>query len=123
MANSLRKFTILKNRKFVLKVDYLCPIFNGNVVFKFSLIESSSRNSYAKLLIGMDKRHDGLAWTRTNISHTKNDMGWTFCIASCVGHLGCNNQDCKYSNCIHCTSPMNKTKWDGFNTTLFHARC
>jgi hypothetical protein len=102
-------------------VDYLRPIFNGDVVFEFSLIESSSRNFYAKLLIGIDKRYDGHAWTRTSTSHIKNDMSLTFCTASCIGHLSCDNQDYKYLNRIHCTSPMNETEWDTFSTTLFHA--
>jgi hypothetical protein len=38
-----------------LKVDYLSPIFNGDVVFEFPLIGSSSKSSHAKLMVGMDK--------------------------------------------------------------------
>jgi hypothetical protein len=44
-----------------LKVDYLLPIFNGDVVFEFSSIGSSFRSSNAKLMVGMDKQHDGHA--------------------------------------------------------------
>jgi hypothetical protein len=106
-----------------LMVDYLPPIFYGNVVFEFPLIGSSSRNSYAKLMIGMDKRHNGYAWIRTSTSHIKNDMDLTNRTASCEGHLHCDNHDCKYLNHGHCTSPMNEMEWNGFNIILFHAGC
>jgi hypothetical protein len=41
-----------------LKVDYLPPIFIGDVVFECPLICSSSRSSHAKLMVGMNKQHD-----------------------------------------------------------------
>jgi hypothetical protein len=44
-----------------LKVDYLPSVFNGDIDFEFSSILSSSRNSHAKLMVGMEKRHDGHA--------------------------------------------------------------
>jgi hypothetical protein len=50
-------------------------------------------------------------------------MGLTFCITFCVGHLRCNNQDCKYLSHIHRTSPVNEIEWNGFTTTSFQARC
>ena len=74
-----------------LKVDYLPLIFNGDIVFEFPSILSSFRNSHTKFMVDMDKQHDGHAWTRTSISYIKNDMGLIFCIASCVGHLRCDN--------------------------------
>jgi hypothetical protein len=61
-----------------LKVDYLPPVFNGDVVFEFPSIRSLSASSQAGLMVGMDKRHDGHVWTRTNTSHIKSDMGLTF---------------------------------------------
>jgi hypothetical protein len=38
-----------------LKVDYLLPVFNGDVVFEFPSIRSLSACSQAKLMVGMDK--------------------------------------------------------------------
>ena len=73
-----------------LKVDYLPSVFNGDVVFEFPSIHSLSASSQAGLMVGMDKRHNGHVWTRTNTSHIKSDMGLTFCSASCIGHLHCN---------------------------------
>jgi hypothetical protein len=74
-----------------LKVEYLLPVFNGDVVFEFPSISRSSRNSNAKLMVGMDKRLDKHAWIRTSTSHIKNDMGLMFRTASCVRHLRCDN--------------------------------
>jgi hypothetical protein len=61
-----------------LKVDYLPPVFNGDVAFKFLSIHSSSTSSQAGLMVGMDKRYNGHVWTRTSTSHIKNDMGLMF---------------------------------------------
>jgi hypothetical protein len=87
-----------------LKVDYLPPIFNGDVVFEFPLICSLSAGSQAGFMVGMDKRHDGHVWTRTNTSHNKSDMFLTFHSASCEGHLYCDNQDCECLSRVHRTS-------------------
>ena len=106
-----------------LKVDYLPPIFNDDVIFQFPLIGSSIRNSNAKLMVGMDKQHNGQAQTRTSTFHITKDISLTFCTASYIGYLHCNNQYCKYLNRIHCTSPLNETKWNGFTTTLFQTKC
>jgi hypothetical protein len=65
----------------------------------------------------MDKRHDGHAWTKTVTSNIKSDMCLTFCTSTCVGHLRCENQDCKYTSCIHRTSPINEREWDGFTVS------
>jgi hypothetical protein len=100
-----------------LKVDYLPPVFNGDVVFEFPLIRSLSASSQAGLMVGMDKRHDGHVWTRTSTSHIKSNMGLTFRSASCIGHLHCDNQDCEYLSRVHCISQVNEMEWDGFTTT------
>jgi hypothetical protein len=42
-----------------LKVNYLPPVFNGDVIFEFPLIGSLSTSSHARLMVGMDKPHDG----------------------------------------------------------------
>jgi hypothetical protein len=41
-----------------LKVDYFPPVFNGDVVFEFPSIRSSTTSSQAGLIVGMDKRHN-----------------------------------------------------------------
>jgi hypothetical protein len=106
-----------------LKVDYLPPVFNGDVVFEFPSIRSSSTSSHAKFMVDMDKRHDGHVWIRTSTSHIKIDMELTFRTASCVGHLRCNNQNCEYLSCVHRTSLLNEMEWDGFTTTSFQVGC
>jgi hypothetical protein len=87
-----------------LKMDYLLPVFNGDVVFEFPSIRSSSASSQAGLMMRMDKQHDGHVWTRTSTSHIKNDMGLMFRSASCIGHLRCDNQNCEYLSHVHRTS-------------------
>jgi hypothetical protein len=91
-----------------LKVDYLPPVFNGDVVFEFPSIRSLSASSQAGFMVGMDKQHDGHVWTRTSTSHIKSDMGLTFRSTSCVGHLWCDNQDCEYLSRVHRTSQVNE---------------
>jgi hypothetical protein len=97
----------------LLRMDFLPPIFNGDVVFELPLMGSFVENLQAKLMVGMDKRHDGHAWTKTITSYIKNDMGLMFCTSSCVGHLRCNNKDCEYLSHVHCINPLNETEWDG----------
>jgi hypothetical protein len=104
-------------------VHYLPPIFNGDVVFEFPSICSSSASSHAGLMVDMDKRRNGHVWTRTSTSHIKNDMGLTFRSVSCVGHLRCENQGCKYLSRVHRTSLVNEMEWDGFTTTSFQVGC
>jgi hypothetical protein len=87
-----------------LSVDFLPPVFNGDVVFELPLIESFAGNLQAKLIMGMYKPRNGHAWTKTITSHTKNDMGLTFCTSSCIGHLCYDIQDCEYLTQVHCTS-------------------
>jgi hypothetical protein len=68
---------------------------------------------------GMDKCHDGHAWTKTVTSHIKNDMKLTFRTSTCAGHLRCGNQDCEYTTRIHRTSPVNELEWNGFTLMPF----
>jgi hypothetical protein len=60
------------------------------------------------MMHGMDKRHDGHAWTKTVTSNIKSDMSLTFRTSTCIGHLRFENQDCEYISRIHCTSPVNE---------------
>jgi hypothetical protein len=66
------------------------------------------------MMHGMDKCHDGHAWTKTITSNIKSDMSLTFRTSTCIGHLCCENQDCEYTSRIHRTSPVNEREWDGF---------
>jgi hypothetical protein len=95
----------------IQRVQFLPPTFNGDVLFELPMVAISDLQMLAKLMHKMDKRH---AWTKTVIFHIKNDMSLTFRTSTCVGHLRCENQDCKYTSRIHCTSPVNELKWDGF---------
>jgi hypothetical protein len=106
-----------------LKVDYLPPVFNGDVVFEFPSILSSFTSPHAKLMVDMDKQHNGHVWTRTSTSHIKNDMDLMFRSASCEGHFCCDNQNCKYLSCVYPTSLVNELEWDGFTTTSFQVGC
>jgi hypothetical protein len=101
----------------IQRVQFLPPLFNGDVLFEFPPVDTSDLQPNAKLMHGMDKRHDGHAWTKTVTSHIKSDMSLTFRTSTCVGHLRCENQDCEYTTCIHRTSPVNELEWDGFTVT------
>jgi hypothetical protein len=98
----------------IQRVQFLPPIFNGDVLFELLPVDTSGLQTPAKLMHGMDKRHDGHAWTKTVISNIKSDMSLTFCTSTCIGHLRCENQDCEYTSRIHRTSPVNEREWDGF---------
>jgi hypothetical protein len=76
-----------------------------------------------KLMVGMDKRYDGYAWTKTITLHIKNDMGLTFRTSSFVGHFCYDNQDCEYLSRFHRIYPLNEIEWDGSTSTSFLARC
>jgi hypothetical protein len=75
----------------LLRMDFLLLVFNNDVVFELPPMGSSDRNSQAKFMVGMDKQQDGHVWTKTIISHIKNDMGLTCCTSSCIGHLHYDN--------------------------------
>ena len=106
-----------------LKVDYLPPVFNGDVVFEFPLICSSSASSHDGFVVNMDKQHNGHVWKKISTSHIKNDMGLTFCSASSVRHLHYENQNCKYLSRVHRTSLVNEKEWNCFTTTSFQVGC
>jgi hypothetical protein len=82
-------------------------------------VDTSALHTGSKSMQGMDKRHDGHAWTKTVTSHIKNNMKLTFHTSTCVGHLRCGNQDCEYTTRIHRTSAVNELEWDGFTLTSF----
>jgi hypothetical protein len=67
-------------------VKFLPPTFNGDVLFELPPVDTSGP---FHMMHGMDKRHDGHAWTK----------------------------DCEYTSRIHRTSPVNEREWDGFTVT------
>ena len=95
----------------IQRVKFLPPTFNGDVPFELPPIDTSGP---FYMMHGMNKRHDGHAWTKTVTSNIKNDMSLTFYTSTCIGHLRCENQDCEYTSRIHCTSPVNEQEWNGF---------
>jgi hypothetical protein len=101
----------------IQRVHFLPPTFNRDVLFKLPLVDTSSLQTSTKLMHGMDKHHDGHAWTKTVTSNMKSDMSLTFRTSTCIGHLRCENQDCEYTSRIHRTSPVNERDWDGFTVT------
>jgi hypothetical protein len=98
----------------IQRVKFLPPTFNGDVLFELPPIDTSGP---FHMMHGMDKRHDGYAWTKTVTSNIKSDMSLTFRTSTCIGHLRCENQDCEYTSRIHRTSSVNEWEWDGFTMT------
>jgi hypothetical protein len=98
----------------IQRVQFLPPTFNGNVLFELPPVDPTGP---FHMMHGMDKRHDGHAWTKTVTSNIKSDMSLTFCTSTCIGHLHCENQDYEYTSHIHRTSPVNEREWDGFTVT------
>jgi hypothetical protein len=98
----------------IQRVKFLPPTFNGNVLFELPPVDTLGP---FHMMHGMDKRHDGHAWTKTVTSNIKSDMSLTFRTSTCIGHLRCENQDCEYTSHIHRTSPVNEREWNGFSVT------
>ena len=62
----------------IQRVQFLPPTFNGDVLFELLPVDMSGLQTHAKLMHGMDKRHDGHAWSKTVTSHIKSDMSLMF---------------------------------------------
>jgi hypothetical protein len=106
-------------RTLKFEMQFLPLTLTRDVMFELPLVDKSILHSHAKLMHGMDKHHEGHAWTKTITSHIKNDMNLTFRTSTCEGHLCCENQDCKYNTCIYCTYPVNEMEWDAFILMTF----
>jgi hypothetical protein len=102
VVNSLKRIWATKGARNVFKildfdsldiqsVQFLPPSFNGDVLFELPSVDTSGFQTSAKLMYGIDKRHDGHAWTKTVTSHIKSDMSLTFHTSTFVGHLRCEN--------------------------------
>jgi hypothetical protein len=98
----------------IRRVQSLPLAFDGDVLSELPPVDTSALHTLSKSMQGMDKHHDGHAWTKTVISNIKNHMDLTFCTSTCAGHLRCGNQDCEYTTRVHRTSPVNEMEWDGF---------
>jgi hypothetical protein len=98
----------------IRRVQFLPPTFNGDVLFELPPVDMSGP---FHMMHGMDKRHDGHAWTKTVTSNIKSDMSLTFRTSNCTGHIRCENQDCEFTSRVHRTSPVNEREWDGFTVT------
>jgi hypothetical protein len=72
----------------IQRVKFLPPTFNGDVLFGLPPVDTSGP---FHMMHGMDKRHDGHAWTKTVTSNIKSDMSLTFRTSTCIGHLRCEN--------------------------------
>ena len=98
----------------IQRMNFLLPTFNGDVLFELPLVDTSGP---FHMMHGMDKRHDGHAWTKRVTINIKSDMSLTFRTSTCTGHLCCENQDCEYTSRFHRTSPVNEREWNGFTMT------
>jgi hypothetical protein len=125
VVNSLKRIRASKGIRNVFKildfdtldiqrVKFLPPTFNGVVLFELPPVDTLGP---FHMMHGMDKHHDGHAWTKTVTSNIKSDMSLTFRTSTCIGHLRCENQDGEYTSRIHRTSPVNEREWDGFTMT------
>ena len=72
----------------IQRAKFLPPTFNGDVLFKLPSVDKSGS---FHMMHGMDKRHDGHAWTKTVTSNIKSDVRLTFRTSTCIGHLRCEN--------------------------------
>ena len=99
VVDSLKRIWALKGVRNVLKildfdsldiqrVKFLPPTFNGDVLFELHLVDTLGP---FRMMYGMDKCHDGHAWTKTVTSNIKSDMNLMFCTSTCIGHLCCEN--------------------------------
>jgi hypothetical protein len=98
----------------VQRVKFLPPTFNGDVLFELPPVDKSGS---FHMMHGMDKRHDGHAWTKSVTSNIKSDVRLTFRKSTCIGHLRCENRECEYTTHIHRTSEVNEREWDGFTVS------
>ena len=95
----------------IQRVKFLPLTFHGDIFFELPHIAMSGP---FHMMHGMDKHHDGHAWTRRVTFNIKNDMSLKFCTSTCIGQFHCENQDCKYTSRIYGTSSVNEQEWDGF---------
>ena len=96
------------------QVQFLPPLFNGDVIFKLPPCKSSSTSSAARNLEGMDKRYDGHPWYKLVTTNIHNSDNLKFRKAYCAGHLACENRDCDF---LKRTGRQNESEWTRY--TMF----
>ena len=92
------------------KLNYLPSNFNGNAVFQLPPLPCI-KGGDAAMLKGMDRRHDGHAWTETattNISDPNGQLSFSY--VKCLGHLRCSNDSCPH---LERCGEINKKYWEG----------
>ena len=102
-----------------MEVEFLPPIYDGDVLFALPAMGTSSLLSKAKSMFGIDKRYDGHVWTKTVTTNISNVLDLSFWSSSCVGHLRCENPLCKYLERAHRTSSNNDTEFEGVTKEPF----
>jgi len=108
-----------KNFIQIYQVNVVPPLFNSDVIFELLPLGNSVSQCQAKLLSGMEKHYDGHVWSNTYTMNIKNEDGLTFQLASCVGHLHCNNANCDYLNRLKRLALANEMEWDGCSLVPF----
>lgn len=104
----------------ILVVQCVPPKFDGDVIFELpALGDHSLGHCQAKFLTGMERRYDGHVWSNLHTTNIKNVDGLTFRLASCVGHLRCENPTCDYLTREHRVALINETEWDGCSPIPF----
>ena len=127
ILDSLRKLASMPGSKTILKkinydairivrVHFLPPKFDGNVVFVLPPPSENSSNKNSRSMDGMDKRH---VWTKTMTTNISNNLGLTFRSSNCIGHLKCNNEECEYLERAGRTSATNETEFEGASKNAF----
>ena len=101
------------------KIQYLPALFHGAVIFELPPLGDMAAQSQAKAMQGMDKRYDGQVWTKTITTNITNDFGLSFRYSACVGHLRCNNHECKYLNRRPHIFQVNETEFEGCTLQAF----
>ena len=101
------------------KIEYLPAVFDGVVIFELPPVGDTAARSQAKSMQGMDKRYDNHVWTKTITTNITNDVGLSFRYSTCVGHLCCNNKECKYLNRRPHIFQVNETKFEGCTFQAF----
>jgi hypothetical protein len=97
------------------KVQYLPPLYNGDVIFEL-LPSCVSASTSKNTMDNMDKRFNGHTWCRTITSNIHNNQGLTFRKSLCVGQLVYNNKSCDF---FARSSKHNETKWSSRTNTPF----
>ena len=91
-------------------VKHLPAEFNGDRVFELPPLTVVKEGGLSRL-DGMDRKHDGHVWTETAMTNISDPSGTlSFKYVKCLGHLRCNNIDCRY---LMENGLVNELYWSG----------